>query len=86
MRKRADRSESGRRFETEVNVTEPAEGVTHPGSAIRVDSGGAKGPEGQRAEFRLLGVVLMIAMERRSPAFFRGEVLTKETPALVVQD
>ncbi len=34
----------------------------------------------------LLGVVLMIAMERRSPAFFRGEVLTKETPALVVED
>lgn len=34
----------------------------------------------------LLGVVLMVAMERRSPAFFRGEVLTKETPALVVQD
>ncbi|CAM5231800.1 APC family permease [Streptomyces californicus] len=28
----------------------------------------------------------MIAMERRSPAFFRGEVLTKETPALVVED
>ncbi|WP_339152920.1 APC family permease [Streptomyces sp. F41] len=34
----------------------------------------------------LLGVVLMVAMERRSPAFFRGEVLTKETPALVVED
>ncbi|MDQ0795809.1 APC family permease [Streptomyces sp. B1I3] len=34
----------------------------------------------------LLGVVLMLAMQRRSPAFFRGEVLTKETPALVVQD
>ncbi len=34
----------------------------------------------------LLGVVLMAAMQRRSPAFFRGEVLTKETPALVVQD
>lgn len=34
----------------------------------------------------LLGVVLMVAMERRSPAFFRGEILTKETPALVVQD
>ncbi|WP_069174489.1 APC family permease [Streptomyces griseus] len=34
----------------------------------------------------LLGVVLMAAMRRRSPAFFRGEVLTKETPALVVQD
>ncbi|MFJ6855229.1 APC family permease [Streptomyces sp. NPDC091271] len=34
----------------------------------------------------LLGVVLMEAMRRRGPAFFRGEVLTKETPALVVQD
>ncbi|MEU1122780.1 APC family permease [Streptomyces sp. NPDC005899] len=34
----------------------------------------------------LLGVVLMLAMQRRSPAFFRGEVLTKETPALVVRD
>ncbi|WP_406382161.1 APC family permease [Streptomyces sp. NBC_01618] len=34
----------------------------------------------------LLGVVLMVAMQRRSPSFFRGEVLTKETPALVVED
>ncbi|MFB4423725.1 APC family permease [Streptomyces sp. QL37] len=34
----------------------------------------------------LLGVVLMEAMRRRGPAFFRGEVLTKETPALVVRD
>ncbi|HWU09026.1 MAG TPA: APC family permease [Streptomyces sp.] len=34
----------------------------------------------------LLGVVLMEAMRRRSPAFFRGEVLTKETPAFVVND
>jgi amino acid transporter len=34
----------------------------------------------------LLGVVLMVAMQRRSPAFFRGEVLTQETPALVVND
>ncbi|CAO0835482.1 APC family permease OS=Streptomyces microflavus OX=1919 GN=HUT09_14150 PE=4 SV=1 [Streptomyces microflavus] len=34
----------------------------------------------------LLGVVLMVAMERRSPAFFRGEERTKETPALVVED
>ncbi|MEU9058594.1 APC family permease [Streptomyces sp. NPDC048430] len=34
----------------------------------------------------LLGVVLMEAMRRRGPAFFRGEVLTKETQALVVQD
>ncbi|MFG2559938.1 APC family permease [Streptomyces sp. NPDC048496] len=34
----------------------------------------------------LLGVVLMMAMQRRSPSFFRGEVLTKDTPALVVED
>ncbi|MEV0177400.1 APC family permease [Streptomyces sp. NPDC050803] len=34
----------------------------------------------------LLGVVLMLAMQRRSPAFFRGEVLTTGTPALVVAD
>ncbi|MGW1814290.1 APC family permease [Streptomyces sp. NPDC002125] len=34
----------------------------------------------------LLGVVLMEAMRRSGPAFFRGEVLTKETPALVVAD
>lgn len=34
----------------------------------------------------LLGVVLMLVMQRRSPAFFRGEVLTKETPSLVVAD
>ncbi|MFE3518196.1 APC family permease [Streptomyces sp. NPDC059166] len=34
----------------------------------------------------LLGVVLMEVMRRRSPAFFRGEVLTKETPAFVVAD
>ncbi|MEU5656345.1 APC family permease [Streptomyces sp. NPDC047737] len=34
----------------------------------------------------LLGVVLMEVMRRRRPAFFRGEVLTKETPALVVSD
>ena len=34
----------------------------------------------------LLGVVIMLVMQRRSPAFFRGEVLTKETPSLVVAD
>ncbi|MFE0671949.1 APC family permease [Streptomyces sp. NPDC058867] len=34
----------------------------------------------------LLGVVLMLVMRRRSPAFFRGEVLTVSTPALVVED
>ncbi|MEV0007148.1 APC family permease [Streptomyces sp. NPDC051840] len=34
----------------------------------------------------LLGVVLMEVMRRRSPSFFRGEVLTKETPAFVVAD
>ncbi|MCS0635878.1 APC family permease [Streptomyces sp. LP05-1] len=34
----------------------------------------------------LLGVVIMLVMRRRSPAFFRGEVLTRETPSLVVPD
>lgn len=34
----------------------------------------------------LLGVVIMLVMQRRSPAFFRGEVLTRETPSLVVAD
>ncbi|WP_326620208.1 APC family permease [Streptomyces decoyicus] len=34
----------------------------------------------------LLGVVIMLVMQRRSPAFFRGGVLTRATPALVVED
>jgi amino acid transporter len=34
----------------------------------------------------LLGVVIMLVMNRRSPAFFRGEVLNRETPVLVVAD
>ncbi|MDQ8704568.1 APC family permease [Streptomyces sp. LHD-70] len=34
----------------------------------------------------VLGVVIMVVTERRSPAFFRGEILTKDTPALVVED
>ncbi|WP_030619738.1 APC family permease [Streptomyces sclerotialus] len=34
----------------------------------------------------VLGFVLMLIMQRRSPAFFRGEVLTRSTPALVVED
>ncbi|GJF21825.1 MULTISPECIES: APC family permease [Streptomyces] len=33
-----------------------------------------------------LGVLIMSVMRRRSPAFFRGEVLTKSTPALVAED
>ncbi|MFF9455394.1 APC family permease [Streptomyces flaveolus] len=33
-----------------------------------------------------LGVGIMSVMRRRSPAFFRGEVLTKSTPALVAED
>jgi amino acid transporter len=33
-----------------------------------------------------VGVVIMLVMQRRSPAFFRGEVLTKSTPALVTED
>ncbi|WP_225823709.1 APC family permease [Streptomyces naphthomycinicus] len=34
----------------------------------------------------LLGVVIMLVMRRRSPAFFRGQVLDAGTPALVVAD
>lgn len=34
----------------------------------------------------LVGVVIMLVMGRRSPAFFRGEVLNRETPVLVVED
>lgn len=33
-----------------------------------------------------LGLVIMLVMQRRSPAFFRGGVLTRATPALVVED
>ncbi|MFJ8194145.1 APC family permease [Streptomyces sp. NPDC096094] len=32
-----------------------------------------------------LGVVIMCVMSRRSPAFFRGEVLTRSTPALIAE-
>ncbi|MFI6089198.1 APC family permease [Streptomyces sp. NPDC051218] len=34
----------------------------------------------------LVGVVIMLVMGRKSPAFFRGEVLKRDTPALVVAD
>ncbi|MBB5119955.1 amino acid transporter [Streptomyces eurocidicus] len=34
----------------------------------------------------LVGVVLMLVMRWRSPAFFRGEVLTGATPVLVAED
>ncbi|MEU3412424.1 MULTISPECIES: APC family permease [unclassified Streptomyces] len=34
----------------------------------------------------LLGAVIMLVMRRRDPAFFRGEVLTAGTPALVVEE
>ncbi|MDK1475136.1 APC family permease [Streptomyces sp. 549] len=34
----------------------------------------------------LLGAVLMLVMQRRSPAFFRGEVLTRDTPVLAPED
>ncbi|MFJ4685496.1 APC family permease [Streptomyces sp. NPDC091377] len=33
-----------------------------------------------------LGLVIMAVMRWRSPAFFRGEVLTRSTPSLVVED
>ena len=34
----------------------------------------------------LLGVVLMLVMRARQPAFFRGETLRKDTPVLVVDE
>ncbi|MFE1951117.1 MULTISPECIES: APC family permease [Streptomyces] len=34
----------------------------------------------------LVGVVIMVVMGRRSPAFFRGEILNRETPVLVVSE
>jgi amino acid transporter len=34
----------------------------------------------------LLGVVVMVVWQARSPAFFRGETLVHDTPALVVDD
>ena len=34
----------------------------------------------------LLGVVLMLVWRRRSPAFFRGETLRHDTPALIVPE
>ena len=35
-------------------------------------------------ELILLGVVFMLLMRARQPAFFRGETLRKDTPVLVV--
>ncbi|MGD6752830.1 APC family permease [Streptomyces sp. BH105] len=34
----------------------------------------------------LVGVVIMLVMSRRSPSFFRGEVLNRQTPVLVVDE
>ncbi|MET8473193.1 APC family permease [Streptomyces sp. NPDC006422] len=34
----------------------------------------------------LVGLVIMLVMGRRSPAFFRGEVLNRRTPVLVVEE
>ncbi|GGZ25149.1 amino acid transporter [Streptomyces inusitatus] len=34
----------------------------------------------------LLGLVLMTVLSRRSPAFFRGETLTRDTPSLIVPE
>lgn len=34
----------------------------------------------------LLGVVLMLLWQRRAPAFFRGETLRQDTPALVLEE
>jgi hypothetical protein len=33
-----------------------------------------------------LGVVVMLLWQARAPAFFRGETLRKDTPALVVEE
>jgi hypothetical protein len=34
----------------------------------------------------LLGVVLMVVWRGRNPAFFRGETLRHDTPALIVPE
>jgi hypothetical protein len=34
----------------------------------------------------LRGIVFMLVQRVRDPAFFRGETLVKDTPALVVED
>ncbi|WP_411140323.1 APC family permease [Streptomyces sp. x-80] len=34
----------------------------------------------------LVGFLIMLVMQRRSPGFFRGEVLTRSTPAMVVEE
>ena len=34
----------------------------------------------------MLGVVVMLVMRARQPAFFRGETLRKDTPVLVVDE
>ena len=34
----------------------------------------------------LVGVVVMVIRQARAPAFFRGETLKQDTPALVVED
>jgi hypothetical protein len=34
----------------------------------------------------LLGVVVMLVWQARSPSFFRGETLKQDTPSLIVED
>jgi amino acid transporter len=34
----------------------------------------------------LVGFAIMLAMQRKSPAFFHGQILTKDTPPMVVKD
>ena len=34
----------------------------------------------------LLGVVFMLIMRAREPAFFRGETLRRDTPVLVIDE
>ncbi|GAA4656403.1 APC family permease [Streptomyces chumphonensis] len=66
-------------FKTLVDMWDPAYGsgsaIAGVGSVFVIGVG-----------LLLVGGVLMLAMQRRSPAFFRGEVLTRATPALTAGD
>jgi len=66
-------------FKTLIDMWDPAYGtgssVAGVGSVFVIGVG-----------LLLAGLVLMLVMQRRSPAFFRGEVLTRSTPVLVAED
>ncbi|WP_431042684.1 APC family permease [Streptomyces sp. P1-3] len=66
-------------FKTLIDIRDPAYGtgssVLGVGSVFVIGVG-----------LLLLGLVIMLVMQRRSPAFFRGQVLARSTPALVVED